>query len=126
MLASLDLQAAAAAQQSDPAVFLLLLIAMALLPFVLTMITSFAKIVIVGGILRQALGMPQIPPTSVLTGIALILTIHIMSPVAARVWQAVEPTLQQTEEADLDAAAIVLAGKRSMSAKSASWWTRTA
>ena len=85
MLASLDLQAAAAAQRSDPAVFLLLLIAMALLPFVLTMITSFAKIVIVGGILRQALGMPQIPPTSVLTGIALILTIHIMSPVAARV-----------------------------------------
>ena len=54
---------------------------LALLPFLLTMVTSFAKLVIVGGILRQALGTQQVPPTTVITGLALILTLHIMWPV---------------------------------------------
>lgn len=62
-------------------IWLAILVAMALLPFILTMITSFAKLVVVGGILKQALGTQEIPPTSVITGLALILTIHIMSPV---------------------------------------------
>lgn len=55
---------------------------LALAPFLFTLITSFAKLVIVGGIIRQAIGTPQIPPTMVITGLALILTVHIMSPVA--------------------------------------------
>jgi len=49
--------------------WLAILIAMGLMPFVFTMITSFAKLVIVGGIVRQAIGTPQIPPTSVITGL---------------------------------------------------------
>ena len=56
--------------------------ALALLPFVALMVTSFAKIVIVLGLLRQALGLQQIPPNMVLNGIALILTIYVMAPVA--------------------------------------------
>lgn len=62
--------------------FIVVLAALSLLPFLLTMLTSFAKIVIVGGIVRQAVGTPQIPPTIVITGLALILTVHIMAPVA--------------------------------------------
>ena len=84
------------AQTTQPAAFtdassglafwLFLLVTMALAPFVLTMITSFAKLVIVGGILRHALGTQQIPPNTVITGLALILTVHIMSPVAMKIY----------------------------------------
>lgn len=55
--------------------------ALALLPFVALMVTSFAKIVIVLGLLRQALGLQQVPPNMVLNGIALVLTIYVMAPV---------------------------------------------
>jgi type III secretion protein R len=79
---------AAAPNGSGLAFWLVLLVVMALAPFVLTMVTSFAKLVIVGGILRTALGTPQIPPNTVITGLALILTVHIMSPVAMRIYNA--------------------------------------
>ncbi|WP_407924134.1 type III secretion system export apparatus subunit SctR [Piscinibacter terrae] len=55
--------------------------ALALLPFVALMVTSFAKIVIVLGLLRQALGLQQVPPNMVLNGIALVLTVYVMAPV---------------------------------------------
>ncbi len=55
--------------------------ALALLPFIALMVTSFAKIVIVLGLLRQALGLQQVPPNMVLNGIALILTLYVMAPV---------------------------------------------
>jgi type III secretion protein R len=86
ILAQNDPTTAPAASGSGLAFWLVLLAAMALAPFVLTMITSFAKLVIVGGILRHALGTQQIPPNTVITGLALILTIHIMSPVAMRMY----------------------------------------
>jgi len=56
--------------------------ALALLPFVALMVTSFAKIVVVLGLLRQALGLQQVPPNMVLNGIALVLTVYVMTPVA--------------------------------------------
>lgn len=54
---------------------------LALLPFIALMVTSFTKIVIVLGILRQALGLQQVPPNMVLNGIALVLTLYVMAPV---------------------------------------------
>jgi len=42
--------------------------------------------VIVGSILRHAIGTPQIPPTTVITGLCLILTVHIMSPVVQQIY----------------------------------------
>jgi type III secretion protein R len=54
---------------------------LSLLPFIAIMTTSFAKIVIVLGLLRQALGLQQVPPNMVLNGIALVLTIYVMAPV---------------------------------------------
>jgi type III secretion protein R len=58
---------------------------MAILPFILVIITPFAKLVIVGGLLRSALGSPQTPPNTVITGLALILTLYVMFPVITRI-----------------------------------------
>lgn len=76
-----------------PLSVLLLLGALSLVPFVLVMVTSFARIAVVLSILRSALGTPQLPPTMVLTGLALILTAYVMAPTGARVAEAVQPVL---------------------------------
>src|SRR4051794_7503108 len=85
-LAQAQAEVAAPTASSGLVFWLILLAGMALAPFVLTMVTSFAKLVIVGGILRHALGTQQIPPNTVITGLALILTVHIMSPVAVKIY----------------------------------------
>lgn len=71
----------------DPRLWMLVLAAMALAPFLLTMITSFVKLVIVGSMIRSALGTQQVPPTQVITGLALILTIHVMWPTGTEIYQ---------------------------------------
>ena len=87
ILAQVQTENPSASSGSSGLVFwLTLLVIMALAPFVLTMVTSFAKLVVVGGIVRHALGTQQIPPNTVITGLALILTVHIMSPVAMRIY----------------------------------------
>jgi flagellar biosynthetic protein FliP len=64
---------------------LALMTALTLLPAILLMMTAFTRIVIVLGILRQALGAGQTPPNQVLIGLALFLTLFVMSPVVDRV-----------------------------------------
>lgn len=59
-----------------------ILAVLALAPFAVVMLTSFSKIAIVLAMLRSALGTQQAPPTIVLTGLAAVLTAHIMAPVA--------------------------------------------
>jgi type III secretion protein R len=66
---------------SRPLVLLVALAALALVPFVLLMVTSFVKLAVVLSIIRSALGTQQIPPTPVITGLAIILTVYIMMPV---------------------------------------------
>jgi flagellar biosynthesis protein FliP len=79
---------------------LLLMTAVTLLPAVLLMMTAFTRIVIVLGILRQALGAGQTPPNQVLIGIALFLTLFVMSPVVDRInEQAVKPYVAGTIDA---------------------------
>ncbi len=73
---------------SRPLVLLIALGAMALLPFVLLMVTSFVKISVVLSIVRSALGTQQIPPTQVITGLAIILTVYIMAPVGIDMYRA--------------------------------------
>ncbi len=58
--------------------FVLSIIALA--PSLLIMMTSFTRIIIVFSFLRNALGLQQTPPTQVLVGIALFLTLFIMQP----------------------------------------------
>ena len=76
-----------------------------LAPAILIMTTSFVRIVIVLGFLRQALGTQQSPPTQVLVGLALFLTYFIMQPTWSAVNdQAYKPymdhRLSQTEALD--------------------------
>lgn len=56
-----------------------------LVPFFLISVTSFLRIIIVFSLLRTAIGTQQVPPNSVLVGLALFMTIFVMSPV----WQEV-------------------------------------
>lgn len=66
------------------------------LPAIMMMMTSFARIIIVFAILRQALGLQQTPSNQILLGLALFLTLFIMSPVLERVnEQAVQPYLNE-------------------------------
>jgi len=60
---------------------LALMTTLTLLPSLLLMMTSFVRIIIVLSLLRQALGTAQTPPNTVLVGLALFLTLFIMSPV---------------------------------------------
>src|ERR1700744_1555040 len=64
---------------------LLLMTAVTMLPAILLMMTAFTRIVIVLGVLRQALGAGNTPPNQVLVGLALFLTLFVMSPVVERI-----------------------------------------
>jgi type III secretion protein R len=75
---------------SRPLVLMLALAILSLVPFFLLMVTSFVKISVVLSIIRSALGTQQIPPTQVITGLAVILTIYIMAPVGQEMYRASE------------------------------------
>ncbi|TRW17362.1 type III secretion system export apparatus subunit SctR [Glacieibacterium frigidum] len=72
-----------------PGSALAVVIALAIAPFFAVMVTSFTKIVVVLSLLRNALGLQQVPPNIVLNGLALVLTLYVMQPVAARMSEAV-------------------------------------
>ena len=59
---------------------LLTLSALAFIPAILLLMTSFTRIIIVLSLLRHALGTQTSPPNQVLIGLALFLTLFIMSP----------------------------------------------
>lgn len=90
---------------------LLLMTALSMLPAALILMTSFTRIVIVLSILRQALGTAQTPSNQILLGLALFLTLFIMSPVLSQIYEnALAPYLADeiTANAALDAAQIPL------------------
>jgi flagellar biosynthetic protein FliP len=64
---------------------LALMTALTLLPALVLMMTAFTRIIIVLGILRQAIGAGQTPPNQVLLGLALFLTLFVMTPVVNRI-----------------------------------------
>lgn len=73
---------------------LLMMTALTLLPAALLMMTSFTRIVIVLGLLRQALGTGQTPSNQILIGLSLFLTFFVMSPVLERIYaDAAQPYL---------------------------------
>jgi flagellar biosynthetic protein FliP len=75
---------------------LLFMTALTLLPGALMMMTSFARIIIVLAILRQALGTQNTPSNQILVGLALFLTLFIMMPVFHEVNQvALQPYLSE-------------------------------
>ena len=87
---------------------LALMTALTLLPAAALMMTSFTRIIIVLGFLRQALGTQSTPPNQVLLGLALFLTLFVMSPVLNTAYtDGIKPYMdgQLTAELALPAAA---------------------
>jgi len=65
---------------------MMLLSLLSVAPAVLIMTTSFVRFVIVFGLLRQALGTQQLPPTQVLTSLSVFLTLFVMTPIWQQAW----------------------------------------
>ncbi|MCT4700529.1 type III secretion system export apparatus subunit SctR [Enterobacteriaceae bacterium H20N1] len=69
----------------QPLMLIGLLFALSLLPLLVIIGSSFLKIAIVLSLLRNALGIQQVPPNMAIYGMALILTVFIMTPVAYQI-----------------------------------------
>lgn len=88
---------------SLPIQTLVLLTSLTFLPAVILMMTGFTRIIIVLGLLRNALGTASSPPNQVLLGLALFLTFFVMAPVTDRIYK--EAYLPYTQDAiELDVA----------------------
>ncbi|MEM6908835.1 MAG: flagellar type III secretion system pore protein FliP [Pseudomonadota bacterium] len=88
---------------------LIIMSLLTILPAVVLMMTSFLRILIVLSILRQALGLQGSPPTQVLVGLSLFLSLFVMAPTLDQVnAAAIEPYAAGSLDAD---AAIASAGE---------------
>ena len=67
------------------------------LPFVVMLLTSYIKVVIVLSLLRNALGVQQAPPNQVLNGIALLITVYVMFPTGLAMYNAASSYIEQNE-----------------------------
>lgn len=74
------------------------LILVALLPFLIMLLTSFMKMVITLALLRSALGVQQSPPNQVINGIALILTLYVMYPTGYQMYNASKDIITHKEQ----------------------------
>ncbi len=73
---------------------LVLLTVLTLVPAILVMMTAFPRVIIVLALLRQAIGVPQLPPGQVLLGLSLFITLLVMTPTWRKIQaQAVTPYL---------------------------------
>lgn len=73
-----------------------LMAAMAIVPFAVMMLTSFSKIVVVLSVVRSAIGTQQAPPTTVLTGLAAVLSVTVMTPTFQKMWARGQAAYQET------------------------------
>ena len=74
----------------NPVYFFGLMVVLGLLPFFLMMVTSYVKIVVVTTLVRNALGVQQVPPAMVMNGLAIILSLFVMAPVGQETWNLVK------------------------------------
>ena len=72
--------------QTDPFSLIVVLVGLAIIPFIAMVATSYLKIVVVMSLIRNALGIQSIPPNMVLNALAMILTFYIMAPVMSESW----------------------------------------
>ncbi len=75
----------------------ILLSLLSLMPFILMILTSFLKIVVVLGLLRTALGVQQAPPNQVINGVAFMLSLFIMYPTATKMYDAAKPVMNEAK-----------------------------
>ena len=70
---------------------------MSLLPFIIMILTSFMKIVIVLSLLRSALGVQQAPPNQIINGVAFMLSLFVMYPTTLKMYDAAHEVVAQTQ-----------------------------
>lgn len=73
---------------------------MSLLPFVIMILTSFLKIVIVLSLLRSALGVQNAPPNQIINGVAFMLSLFIMYPTALKMYDAAQGAINGAKAPD--------------------------
>ena len=74
----------------DPLTLIAIMGALGLVPFLAIMVTSFIKISVVLMLVRNALGVQQSPPNSAIYGLAIILSLYIMAPVASSIYDSLK------------------------------------
>lgn len=107
---NIGMQTANNPQQFSNGVQLLIwLTVLTLAPSIFIMTTSFVRIIIVLALTRQAIGVASLPPSQVLSGLALILTFFVMSPTLNQMNEtAIQPYMknQITQQVALEKAVI--------------------
>lgn len=88
-----------------PGSALVIVVALALAPFFAVMVTSFTKIVVTLSLLRNALGLQQVPPNIVLNGLSLILTLYVMYPVGQQMQDAIAQ--RQVQGASIESTSMI-------------------
>lgn len=78
----------------DPAVLIPLFFLIGVLPIGLVMVTSYTKIVVVLSLLKNALGLQQVPPAIVTNGLALVLSWYVMYPVGMQIMGEIDVELK--------------------------------
>ncbi|MCK9997098.1 MAG: flagellar type III secretion system pore protein FliP [Candidatus Krumholzibacteria bacterium] len=94
---TLTLEGANGPQSMDSALkIVLLMTVLSLAPAILVLLTSFTRIVIVLGFLRQAIGANQAPNNQIIIGLALFLTLVVMSPTLQQMnVEAIQPFMNE-------------------------------
>ncbi|MBN2057367.1 MAG: flagellar type III secretion system pore protein FliP [Candidatus Saganbacteria bacterium] len=79
---NLDIRSLLEAPQFSNSIQLAVSLALiSLVPFFLISVTSFLRIIIVFALVRTAIGTQQVPPNMIIVGLAMFMTVFIMSPV---------------------------------------------
>lgn len=69
------------------------IVLVSLMPFLVMILSSFVKIVVVLSLLRNALGVQQAPPNQVINGVAFLLSIYVMFPTGVKMYDAAQPII---------------------------------
>ncbi len=101
---SIQLEGLDSGEGADVLEILATLTIIALIPSILMMTTCFTRIIIVLSCVRNAIGLQQSPPNQVLLGIALFLSMFIMSPVIGEVNEKAYQPYQQGQITQMQAA----------------------
>ncbi len=96
----MDAAPAASVKPLDPFDLAIAFAVMAMLPLLVVLTTSFVKITVVLSLVRNAMGVQQIPPNMALYGLAAILTFYIMAPVAQHMYETVDAEPAVTDSID--------------------------
>ena len=80
-----------------PILLMSIMVIITMLPFASMLLTSFLKIAVVLSIARQAVGTQQAPPTMVITGLSIILSIYVMQPVGMQIYNKTQSYMQSNE-----------------------------